>query len=72
MELVFYLIGFVLAYILIKQVHYLEGEKQTWGLVGLRVIVSMLSWVVVFTGVLTWLANVISKLDSKTKPPRWL
>ncbi len=60
-----YLLGYILAYIGMRKMPF---AKRSWNSVISALILSILSWI----GVLLTLMVIISEIDIKSKPPKWL
>jgi hypothetical protein len=70
MLIIFYILGFLCCYILLK---YLRNQlfENTWLLVFVAISISLLSWAgIAIVLVITGIAYLINKMDSE--PPKWL
>ena len=70
MLIIFYILGFLCCYILLK---YLRNQlfENTWLLVFVAISISLLSWAgIAIVLVITGIAYLINKMD--IKPPKWL
>lgn len=70
MLIIFYILGFICCYILLK---YLRNQlfENTWLLVFVAISISLLSWAgIAIVLVITGIAYLINKMDSE--PPKWL
>jgi hypothetical protein len=70
MLIIFYILGFLCCYILLK---YLRNQlfENTWLLVFVAISISLLSWAgIAIVLVITGIAYLINKMDSE--PPNWL
>lgn len=66
-----YLIGIVVAYILLKIIALLDKEENTWENVLDRVSGAIGSWITVL-GALMILSSYTPNIKLKGKPPKWL
>lgn len=69
-NLILYLIGVVIGYILLWKVDVVAGNDRTWDELPMNLIISFFSWVTVGTCLFLLLLNKLS--DCKLKYPKWL
>lgn len=77
MILTIYLIGYILAYILMKiSYNMLTSEQQTWNTIIVRLLTSIFSWIIVCILLGIWICEYIEdkwkERTKNSKPPKWL
>jgi uncharacterized membrane protein YfhO len=69
-DIVFYLIGFAITYVVLKLIAY--DEENTWGKVLSRFVISLCSWFTVFIILCSWIILLVEYISKNVKAPRWL